>query len=372
MNAGNMIGGVESVLLTMAEFADTCPPLQQEFALAFDGTFAHSLRDLGATVHILPPVHLRNPLSLLRTRRALRQLLRSGKYDAVISHSTWCQVVYASTVAKAAIPLVFWMHNDFDGHWLQRIAAYYPPQFAICNSEFTRSSLSNVYPDVLNEVQYPVCCAPRNNASRNDDLRRQLGVPQNSVVILMASRMDSWKGHLNLLRAAAEIRTNTDWMIWIAGAPQTAAERAYFDLVQSTVQQWKLEERVRFLGHRNDIPDVLRACDIYCQPNEKPEPFGVIFIEAMQAGVPVVTYGMGGAREILNEETGLLVAPGDIAGLAAALANLIEDAPLRTKLGVAGIGRAESLCNPERQIGRVYETLLPLCQKKRMAHGNRA
>ena len=61
VHSGNMIGGIESVLLTLAEFAGTRREFQQEFALAFDGPFADSLRATGATVHILPEVQLTKP-----------------------------------------------------------------------------------------------------------------------------------------------------------------------------------------------------------------------------------------------------------------------------------------------------------------------
>jgi glycosyltransferase involved in cell wall biosynthesis len=361
LSAGNMIGGLESVLLTLAEYSQSCPLLQQEFALAFDGPFAASIRGKQATVHVLPEARLRNPLSVLRSRRRLRKLITNHRYDAVISHSTWCQVVYGSIVAKTRRPLVFWMHNNFDGHWLQRFAALYPPVLTICNSRFTESSLSRVYPRSHSQVfHYPV--RPLNRTDLDSkSLRQHLSVDEETVVILMASRADRWKGHLNLIEAASQIKTKKDWKIWIAGAPQTRAEETYFDSVRAETQRAGLSHRILFLGHRNDVAAVMQAADIFCQPNNEPEPFGIVFVEALQAGVPVVTYRMGGPQEILDANSGILVEPGDVNGLADALLNLIEDGPQRRRLGLTGPARANELCDPQRQIRRLYDALVPVC-----------
>lgn len=363
VHSGNMLGGVESVLLTFGEHARTCPEFEQEFVLAFEEPFAKQLRATGAQVHVLPEMQLRNPLSVRRSRREAQNLLQRAPFDCAISHSPWCQVVYASAVRRANIPLIFWMHNNFDGHWLQKLASRYAPDMAICNSAFTRSTLPSVYPASPSRIiHYPVGDTPMRSDAR-ESLRNELNVASNTVVILMASRADSWKGHRNLLQAAGQIDSRKDWVIWIAGAPQTPDEQRYFESLQTETARLQLSKRVRFLGHRSDVPALLRAADIYCQPNVEPEPFGVVFVEALQAGVPVVTFEMGGPREILTEGTGILVPPGDIAGLANALVRLIDDRDLRVRLGVGGPARAKQLCDPAQQIRRVYELLSAWCNR---------
>ena len=357
LNSGNMLGGVESVLLTFAEFASTCPEFEQEFALAFDERFADSLRAAGAAVHILPEAQLRNPLSVRRSRAALRELMANNQFDWVISHSTWCQVVFAPAIRQQNFPLIFWMHNNFDGHWLQKLAARHAPDFAICNSDFTRSTLKDVYPNTPSEVIYNPVKAANVAPGARESLRSELNVRPETLVILMASRMDAWKGHANLISAAKKIKSQKDWVIWIAGAPQTPKERDYVESLHAQVHASQLAEKVRFLGHRNDVPALMRAADIYCQPNEEPEPFGVVFVEALQAGVPIVTFEMGGPREILTGSSGMLVPPGDIEALAKALARVIDDASLRAAIGGLGPERARELCDPAQQIRRVYEVL---------------
>ena len=82
-------------------------------------------------------------------------------------------------------------------------------------------------------------------------------------------------------------------------------------------------------------------------------PFGITFIEALYAGLPVVTTAIGGALEIVDGSCGMLVQPDDPATLAVALRELIENSELRARLGAAGPMRAAALCDPGRQMARL-------------------
>ncbi|MDQ6675733.1 MAG: glycosyltransferase family 4 protein, partial [Acidobacteriota bacterium] len=93
------------------------------------------------------------------------------------------------------------------------------------------------------------------------------------------------------------------------------------------------------------------------QPNTGPEPFGIVFIEAMAAQVPVVTTRLGAAPEIVDASCGILTEPGNAEELAGALRKLLQDSDLRARLGAAGPARAATLCSPERQLPLLEELL---------------
>jgi glycosyltransferase involved in cell wall biosynthesis len=107
---------------------------------------------------------------------------------------------------------------------------------------------------------------------------------------------------------------------------------------------------VRFLGLRTDVTRLMAAADIYCQPNTGPEPFGIAFVEALYAGLPVVTTAHGGPLEIVDDDCGLLVRPGDVSQLAKALASVVTDKRLRAGLAARGPARARELCDPEARL----------------------
>ncbi|MFH1919422.1 MAG: glycosyltransferase family 4 protein [Planctomycetota bacterium] len=123
-----------------------------------------------------------------------------------------------------------------------------------------------------------------------------------------------------------------------------------------------IADRVRFVGERSDVMRVLQAADVHCQPNVGPEPFGIAFVEALHARLPVVTTAIGGALEIVNKHCGALVPPKDASALSRELRRLIGDADLRRELGNAGPDRARQLCDPTRQMARL-ETLLGRIQR---------
>jgi glycosyltransferase involved in cell wall biosynthesis len=135
-----------------------------------------------------------------------------------------------------------------------------------------------------------------------------------------------------------------NWRIWIAGSPQRAGEAEYLSSLRTFASTADLDDRVRFIGERSDVSAVLQSADIYCQPNLGPETFGIVFIEALYAGLPVVTTKIGAAPEIVNDDCGRLVSQSE--QLADVLKNLIEDALLRRHLGWAGPKRAAELCDP--------------------------
>jgi len=180
-------------------------------------------------------------------------------------------------------------------------------------------------------------------------------------VIVMASRFERPKGQLTLLEAAADLRG--DWTAWIAGGVQRTSEEPLAQELLAFVRARGLERRVRFLGERRDVPAILRGADVLCQPNLAPESFGLTFVEALHAGLPVVTSDIGGAREIVTAKCGMLLPPGDVAALRAALQVLVDDPDRRQALGAAGPARATSLCDPAMQIQRLERALAPHAER---------
>jgi glycosyltransferase involved in cell wall biosynthesis len=106
-----------------------------------------------------------------------------------------------------------------------------------------------------------------------------------------------------------------------------------------------IAERVRFLGQRGDVPRLLDAADIHCQPNTGPEPFGIAFGEAMAHGLAVVTTPIGAVCEYLDDDTAVLVAPTP-EHVADGIRTLVLDPARRARLGAAARVRALRLFTP--------------------------
>lgn len=365
--SGNMYGGVEAMLATLARQAHLAPGLEHRFALCFDGRLAAELHAAGAIVDRLDAVRFSRPWTVLQARRGFRRLLATARPDAVICHGCWAHAVFGPVARRAGSPLGFWAHDLPAGaHWLERRAARTPPDLAIANSRFVGARLDRLFPGVAVEPIYcPVAPPPPTEPGGRARLRRELDTPADALVIVQASRLEAWKGHPILLDALARLRDRPGWVAWIAGGAQRPHEAAYLDGLKERARAGGIADRLRFLGARSDVPRVLAAADLYCQPNTEPEPFGIAFIEALDAGLPVVATELGGAVEILGGGHGRLVPPSDPGALAGALAALLDDPEARARLAAAGPVRARALCDPAALLGRLHECLAGLVEAAR-------
>ena len=360
VHSGNLYGGVETLMLTLAERRQFVSSLDPEFALCFEGQLAKALKAVDAPLYHLGNVRTRNPLSVLRARRRLSNLLTTRSYDAVICHMPWAQAIFGPVVRRYKIGLVFWMHGTASGdHWVERWAAMTQPDLAICNSKFTRSTLRYLYPKVSSEVVHcPVDVGVSHRSiSERTSVREELGTNQEAIVIVQASRMEPWKGQMLHLEALGRLRDMHDWVCWQVGGPQLSDEKIYFEKLKQKSYELGIADRVKFLGQQSDVMRIFRAADVYCQPNASPEPFGIVFIEALSAGLTVVSAAIGGPLEIIDESCGILVPPGNTEALANALGYLIRNPVERYKLAGAGPPRAAHLCDPRKQIRKLSKVL---------------
>jgi glycosyltransferase involved in cell wall biosynthesis len=153
----------------------------------------------------------------------------------------------------------------------------------------------------------------------------------------------------------------------MAGGTQRPHEAQYLQELQEQAQQLGITDRVQFLGQRADVFRLLIAADIHCQPNTDPEPFGIAFVEALYAGLPVVTTAIGGGLEIVDESCGRLVAPNDANALSQVLRLLITNSGERADLAAKGSARAYQLCDPARQLTQLHALLIGLVKQKAIA-----
>jgi len=348
--AGNLYGGVERILEEVAAHAPAGSA--HAFALSFTGRLSEALDSARAERHDLGAVRFSRPLSVWRARRRLRRLV--PRFDAVVAHSPWAFSLTAPVLSSAS--RVMWAHDASGGsHWTERKTARLQPSLVICNSEFTSRAIGAWLPSSRRTVVLPPVSAPAVAPGTRDAIRRELGAGAGTAVIAIASRFERWKGHADLLRAAASL--TGDWTIWIAGAPQRPHEMEYERELRGLAAGPALAGRVRFLGERRDVARVFAAADVHCQPNTDPEPFGIAFVEALDAGLPVVTFDFGGAAEIVTPACGMLLPPADRASLVPALQRLVDDPALRASMKQAGPARARALCDPAAQVARLEQML---------------
>ena len=156
--------------------------------------------------------------------------------------------------------------------------------------------------------------------------RQTWGLPEGVTLALFAGNAQTPRKNLDtVLRALAQV---PELQLVVAG---TTTGTTYPQLVASL----DLSNRVHFLEYRTDVPELMKAVDLLVFPSRY-EPFGLVVIEAMAAGLPVITAATTGAAEIITPECGIVLSePDDIQALARALSLLTSDRNLRSQMGQA-------------------------------------
>lgn len=170
------------------------------------------------------------------------------------------------------------------------------------------------------------------DAGKAARLRAELGLGPEPVVGLFG-RLSEWKGQHIFLEAIAAM---DGAQAVIVGGPLFGQE-AYEARIRDQASRLGLDGRVRFLGFRSDVPELMAAMDVVAHTSIVAEPFGRVVVEAMMCGRPVVATRGGGVTEIIRDgETGLLVPPGDASALAAALGCTLSHPALAERLAQKG------------------------------------
>ncbi len=154
--------------------------------------------------------------------------------------------------------------------------------------------------------------------------------------LIAVGRLKAPKDFLTLIRALAALPEGSFEALIVGDGPDRGA-------LEDEIRRLGLEERVRLVGERSDVPVLLADSDLFVL-SSRSEGLPVSVLEAMAAELPVVASGVGGLAElVVDGETGILVPPGNTSALAAALGHLVEDRERRGRLGAAGRARAEAL-----------------------------
>lgn len=196
---------------------------------------------------------------------------------------------------------------------------------------------------------------PVRDVQEKSELRARMSVPAESLVLVSVGRCIDSKQHSHVLECVAALRDSpvSLYYLHLGDGPLCCAER---DLAA----QLDIEDKVRFCGERDDIPEVLRMCDIFVMPS-KYEGLGVAVLEAAACGLPVVAYDVPGLRDaVLDGVTGRLVPP-HVEALVEAILGLQGDARLRHNLGCGGtrhIRDCHSMDQWAERLLTVYERAL--------------
>ncbi len=319
-----------------------------------EGPFPDYLRNCRIPVTILADqtLQVQKASGLLAGLKSLNRLIPlvtrvvrlSKRYDLLYANTQKALVVGALASILSGRPLVYHLHDivssDHFSAINRRIIITLANRAAvvIANSYASREAFiqSGGRAERVQVVYNGFC--PENYANH----RYEQDHRQNAIVSALPdsgegtapfivghfSRLSPWKGQHVLIEA---LQYCSDNVMAVLVGDALFGEQAYVQQLHQRIQALNLAHRVKFLGFRSDIPQLMAACHLVTHTSTAPEPFGRVIVEAMLCGTPVVAAAAGGAVELIDHgQMGWLTPPGDAKKLADII-NTCQHNPTQTK-----------------------------------------
>ena len=310
-----------------------------------DGPLAHAVRDAGVETHVLEAGRLRRPDRFIATVVAIARILRQSKATLVFAWMTKAHL-YSSLAALLARKPAFWFQHGLPSQKsrLDRIATWLPAMGILSCSQMTADAQAKMYPVRPIKVVYPGVELERFDPSCLDsaqEVRRRLGLPLEGPLIGIVGRLQTWKGFHVLVEAMPRVleRFPDAHCVMVGGTHDL--EPDYPAQLKDKIVSLGLEQSVSMVGLQNNIPEWMHAMDVIIHASDN-EPFGIVIIEAMALGKPVIAGNQGGPTEIITEGIhGLLTPYGDAQALSFAILRYLEDRHFAAHMGESARLRAQ-------------------------------
>ncbi len=362
-------GGAELCLIDIAKpYGD-----RALVGLFADGDFRKLLQQHHIPVEVLAtqPIEVRKHSNFIQSLGSLGQLAPllakvvkiAKKYDVIYANTQKALVIGALASFLARRPLVYHLHDilsleHFSPNNL-RVAVTLANNFAslvIANSQASHTAFIQAGGNPkLTEIVYNGfdCQNYQTSASEVEKLQQDLGL-EGKFVVGHFSRLAPWKGQHILIDALSECPPEVT-VILVGDA--LFGEQNYVQQLHEQVAQLKLENRVKFLGFRANVPQLMAACNLVAHTSTAPEPFGRVIVEAMLCGKPVVAAKAGGAIELVEHGVnGFLVTPGD----SQELAQVINTCVAETEMTASIAHRSQAIASQRFDIVAINQQIAQL------------
>lgn len=366
-----MCGGTETQFMALSRRLDPAR-FDLEFAcLRRWGPFVQELADRQIPLSEYPVTTFRSVHALGQQARLVGHIARRG--IQIVHAYNFYGNVFAVPPARLVAPVVIASIRDCAPYLtaMQKRVQRYACQLADCvlvNAAAVRDWLIRDGYDaskivvIRNGIDLTPYAGPADRAG----LRRELGLPPETPLVAVVSRLTRLKGLENLLEAAAMLKPRYPDVRFLIVGETSPMEKAYLDELKSFADRMRVTDRVIFAGRRSDIPALLSAVDVSVMPSLN-EALSNVLLESMAAGAPTVATRVGGTPEALvHEQAGLLVPPGDSRAIANAVALMLDDRPLARGLGQAArrlVGERFSVDRMVRSTELLYTELLARKQR---------
>ncbi len=352
-------GGAEVVFLNILDNLNK--NLFEPFVIVLkDGPFISELKNQGLTPIVLKTNRIRSIKGFFETTKFIRNFIESQQIDVIHCNGTGAQIYGGFAAGHTGTPCIYHLHDSVEWSWSRQGFVHLLAQFSL--------PISRLFSGKQNRIQFiAVSKYVAERFQQTWGTEKNIQVIHNSIrstnaeavsmmshnpVVTWIGRFQRWKGAHIFIKAAEIIHKDHPEVEFIlVGGTAFGIEPDYEKELRDLAGSLNLESSLKFAGHQSSVDSFIGSADIVVHSSIRPEPFGLVILEAMNAGKPVVASNEGGPVEIVNHGvTGLLIPPNDPKELANAIVKLLQDKTLRTKMGQAAQERVQKDFNPSKMI----------------------
>ncbi|WP_419901847.1 glycosyltransferase family 4 protein [Kiloniella sp.] len=336
-----------------------------------DGPLVEKIRAEGFRVETIEIERSLNIFSHIKSFQKLTHFFNEEKFDLVHTHTPVASLIARFAARVAKVPQIAYTAHGFYFH--ENMPALKRNIFVGLEwlaGRCTDTLFTQAEEDAVTARKHNLCkngtivaigngidiskFYPASPKSYRKALRTEFGAKDDETIILMVGRLVREKGYVELIEAMRKV----DATLWIVGDRLESDHASDInEAIELAQNDPKLKKRIRFLGYRQDVNQIMRASDIFTLPSHR-EGMPRSIIEAMMTGLPVVATNIRGSREeVIDGKTGLLVPLKSPDKLADALCKLVNSPKLRDTMGDASRERALELYDEQKVIANQLKIL---------------
>lgn len=336
-------GGAELALTHLMQ--ERTPSITWSVAFLEDGPMIDQYRSMGVDVHLIESGQLREMGRFAWTVRRLAAIAREERIDAVMSWMGKPHLYGGLAARMAGVPALWYQHGlPKTRNMIDSMIAAVPARGILACSGTVADAQREMGSTCPIEVAYPGvelnrCDEAQKTSPR--ETRLALGLPVDGPLIGMVGRLQRWKGMHVLVEAMRTVLDRRPDAHCVIVGGEHSLEPDYPAMLNRRIDEVGLQGKVTLAGLKRNIPEWMQAMDVFVHASDN-EPFGMVIIEAMALGKPVIAGNAGGPTEIVTDGVdGLLCRYGDSAALASAILRVLADPVLALSLGAEAKRRAQ-------------------------------
>ncbi|NEU79166.1 glycosyltransferase family 4 protein [Nostoc sp. UIC 10630] len=308
------------------------------------GPMVEQVKSLGIDARVVESGRLRQIHRFIGAVFQIAAIARRERADIIVN---WMWITHISgglAAMLAGLPAVWYqLEVPSDKTWLVRLATLIPARAIITLSQDGKQAQAEIWPHRPTPLVYPGVALDRfepDALPTPEEARRKLGLPLHGPLIGIVGRLQRWKGMHILVQAMPKILEKYPDAHCVVVGGKHDLEPDYEGFLKAEITNLGLKEQVIMAGLQRNIPEWVQAMDVFVHASDK-EPFGIVIIEAMALGKPVIAGDAGGPTEIITDGmNGLLTPYGDADKLAIAILRYLDEQEFARSAGIAARQRA--------------------------------